>query len=260
MSQSSQLSKKLTAMVAGGSRLNDDSKGSEKTLDQAMLEIIKYSEEKNPEYKITHKKKISLFECQETLEQMGGPKPDPANKKVSMKPDGGYIFAKYCDKLLPLLIVEDKRQGTNDNLHTLEKPRQATGNAIERAAKNIRGSEMLFAPFAIFPYVIFASGCDFHHNETISKRLEMMNYGCPNHYIEITSKITQESIDVDILEILTKIDIRKRWGGRSVALVFIKAHKWDEMGHGSSAWTKDEEVRILKTVIDQVFEYYATLS
>lgn len=258
--QSSKLSANLTAMVEGGSRLNDDSKGSERTLEQAMAEIMAYSQNKNPEYKIQHKKNISLFECQETLAQMGGPTPDPANKTFYMKPDGGYMFAKYGDRVLPLLIVEDKRQGTNDNLHALEKPRQATGNAIERAAKNIRGSEMLLAPFDIFPYVIFASGCDFHHTETISKRLEMMNYGCPNHYIEVNSTTTPESLDAALSEILTKIDVRKRWGGRSIALVFIKAHKWDELTHGSSAWTTEEEVRVLKVIIDQVFEYYATLS
>lgn len=258
--QSSKLSANLTAMVEGGSRLNDDSKGSERTLEQAMAEIMAYSQNKNPEYKIQHKKNISLFECQETLAQMGGPTPDPANKTFYMKPDGGYMFAKYGDRVLPLLIVEDKRQGTNDNLHALEKPRQATGNAIERAAKNIRGSEMLLAPFDIFPYVIFASGCDFHHTETISKRLEMMNYGCPNHYIEVNSTTTPESLDAALSDILTKIDVRKRWGGRSIALVFIKAHKWDELTHGSSAWTTEEEVRVLKVIIDQVFEYYATLS
>jgi hypothetical protein len=59
---------------------------------------------------------------------------------------------------------------------------------------------------------------------------------------------------------MTKIDIRKRWGGRSIALVFIKAHKWNEMGHGSSEWTTEEEVRVLKVIIDQVFAYYSTLS
>ena len=48
-------------------------------------------------------------------------------------------------------------------------------NAIERAAKNIRGSEMICMSQNTFPYVIFASGCDFHNTETIASRLEMMN-------------------------------------------------------------------------------------
>ena len=315
--QSSKLSANLTAMVEGGRRLNDNSKGSEKTLEKAMLEVMAYSQTKYPEHKIERKKQISLFECQETLAQMGGPTPDPANKTFYMKPDGGYMFAKHGDRVFPLLIVEDKTQGSNDKRLAEKKTKQqtgnvierafkkaekkieqarenaierafkkaekkieqargnaierafkkaekkieqATGNAIERAFKNIRGSEMLFAPFDIFPYVIFASGCDFHHTKTISKRVEMGNYGCPNHYIEVNSATTPESLDAALSEIINKIDVRKRWGGRSIALFFMKAHKWDELPNGSSAWTTEERVRVLKVIIDQVFEYYATVS
>lgn len=33
----------------------------------------------------------------------------------------------------------------------------------------------------------------------------------------------------------------------------VKAHKWDEMKHGSSLWKKEEIVLICKDVIDKVF-------
>jgi hypothetical protein len=174
-----------------------------------------------------------------------------------MKPDGGILFAVSGEKRIPILIVEDKVQGTNDNLFEQKKKRQATGNAIERGAKNIRGAEMLFAGLEIFPYVMFASGCDFHSTETIAKRIEMMNMGFPNHYIEMATTITQEQVQLKIDAIIPSINVKKICG-KSIASVFVKAHKWDEMKHGSSLWQKDEQVKILKKIIDKVLESFPT--
>ena len=41
----------------------------------------------------------------------------------------------------------------------------------------------------IFPYIIFASGCDFHYTESISKRFEQGNYGYPNKTINVTTTV-----------------------------------------------------------------------
>ena len=61
-------------------------------------------------------------------------------------------------------------------------------------------------------------------------------------------------LDIEQIEtIVNDIDIRKKYGIYDVASVFLKAHKWDEMPHGSSRWTKDEIAIICKKVIDQVF-------
>lgn len=250
MAQSKQLSENISKMVNTGKRLIDDSIGSEKTLNIAIDEIMPYIKEKceNIGGILDYKKTISLYECQEYFQNMGGLLPNPENKKVSMKPDGGIFYLILKDVKYPLLIIEDKVQGTNDILHHQKKKRQATGNAIERAAKNIRGAEMLFSKMNIFPYIIFASGCDFHSSETIAKRIEMMNMGFPNHYIEITP----ENTNPDITSILENININKIVN-KSIASVFIKAHKWDEMKHGSSLWKKEEIVIILKTVIDKIF-------
>mgnify|MGYP001592015828 CR=1 FL=1 len=184
MSQSECLSKNLILMYEEKRHLTDDSCSSEKILSKAMCEIIPYATGlfKKLGYKIVHEKTISLYECQSFFEKVGGPKPNPENKKVYMKPDGGILFAVSEKEKIPILIVDDKVQGTNDNLFEQKKKKQASGNAVERAGKNIRGAEMLFDKYEIFPCVIFASGCDFHSTETIAKRIEMLNMGIPNHY------------------------------------------------------------------------------
>jgi hypothetical protein len=165
-----------------------------------------------------------------------------------MKPDGGILFA-VKEERIPILIVEDKVQGTNDKRLEKKLGRQSTGNAIERAGKNIRGAEMLFTG-NIFPYVLFASGCDFHSTETIAKRIEMMNMGYPNHSIEISPDTVQT-----MTSLLPNIQVKKI-GGKCIASVFVKSHKWNEMKHGASLWKKEEQVLLLKHVIDKVLETF----
>ena len=249
-SKSKGLSERAVKRAEEGLHLNDDSTVSESVLGQAIHVIRPYIEKKCEEIGATliHEKSISLYDCQTYYHKVGGPVPDPENKKVCMKPDGGVFIMTWKDKCFPILIIEDKVQGTNDILFEKNKPRQSTGNAIERGAKNIRGAEMLFAELDIFPYVLFASGCDFHSSETISKRIEMMNMGFPNHYMEVSPN-TEPSIDA----ILPRITIKKSLG-KGIASVFVKAHKWDEMKHGSSSWKKEEIITLCTHVIDKVFE------
>jgi len=253
--QSIGLSKRLTQMNEEGRKLNDDSSFSESTLSDAMIEVLLYAKERVTKIggTISHRKKISLYECQEYFNKVGGPIPNERNKKVCMKPDGGIIFARINSIEYPILIVEDKVQGTNDTLFQENKKRQATGNAIERGGKNIRGAEMIFSWMDIFPYVLFASGCDFHHTESISQRIVMMNMGVPNHYIEINPEKTPEMIDSNIDDIIRSITINKLCG-KSITSVFVKAHKWNEMKHGCSMWKKNEIVKICCKVIDLVIE------
>lgn len=256
VSQSEGLSKRLSQLNKEGRRLNDDSCSSEKVLTEAMLDIITFAKSLFEPLgaKIEQVKSMSLYDCQEYFHQVGGPKPNPENKKVYMKPDGGILIMTHKDKRIPILITEDKVQGTNDLRHEEQKSHQATGNAIERAAKNIRSAEMLFSNLDIFPYVIFASGCDFHSSETIAKRIEAFNMGFPNHYVEISPNIKEEEISKNIDNIITSIDIQKKCGSRCIVSAFVKAHKWDEMKHGSSTWKKQEIVKICEQVIRLVFD------
>lgn len=252
-SQSSALSDRIKEMSLKGRHFTDDSIISEKNLNKAINKVLIYAKNKLKiiDGDIIHKKTISLYECQEYFYKIGGPKPNEENKKVYMKPDGGIFFAKVKDNITPILIVEDKVQGTNDKLFTENKNRQATGNAIERGAKNIRGAEMIFSSMNIFPYVLFASGCDFHYSETISKRLEMMNMGYPNHYIDINSKQNDEDIDKNIENELNNIKIKKH-NNICIASIFIKAHKWNDMEHNSSLWKIEEYEKVCCKIIDMV--------
>lgn len=243
-----------------GRHLTDDSKKSEKILHDAMKNVIMYAEKRfaNISDGIIFKDKITLYECQTYFANVGGPQPNPRNKKVFMKPDGGILFAKINNKEVPILITEDKLQGTNDNKHENNQKRQATGNAIERGAKNIRGAEMIFADNNIFPYVIFAAGCDFHSSETIAKRLEMMNMGIPNHYIELSPHTSEEDINCKLKNALDTTNITKVCG-KSIASIYVKAHKWDEMRKGSSMWTKEEYTVVCCNVVDLVAEYFESI-
>jgi hypothetical protein len=255
LTQSAGLSNRLTQLNVDGRRLIDDSFVSEKVLTETMNEIIPYATElfRTMGGTITHIPKISLYDCQVYFhEEVGGPLPNPENKRVFMKPDGGILMLGLHGKNIPILVVEDKVQGKNDQLHEQNKKRQATGNAIERGAKNIRGAEMLFSGLDIFPYVLFAAGCDFHETETIAKRIEMMNMGMPNHYIGVSPTTTPTILETQITQLLTQITVKKMCG-KSIASVFVKAHKWDEMKHGASQWTKDERTKICKKVLDLVY-------
>ena len=254
-SQSKGLSKRHKKMKEDGHHLNDDSKHSEKTLTNAMRVVVEYAKDKAKKIggEIYEEKTMTLYELQDYFHKVGGPSPRPENKSVYMKPDGGIIMMKLRDKTYPILIVEDKVQGSNDTRFKEGQKKQATGNAIERGAKNIRGAEMLYSGVPYFSYVLFASGCDFHSSETIAKRIEMMNMGMPNHYIDVTPATSPEMIMTKIDTIIPDITIKKLCG-KSIASVFVKAHKWDEMDHGLSRWTEEEEIKLCKTVIDKVFE------
>lgn len=252
------LSIRHTEYRKNGNNLNDNSKKSEKVLNTAIEEIIlPYCQKKakelfNGDVKI--KKSISLYELQTIFHENGGPEPDIHNKNVCMKPDGGILLVIINGKEYPVLVIEDKIQGTNDIRMKKGDKKQSTGNAIERGAKNIRGAEMLFSSsLNIFPYALFASGCDFHSSETISKRIEMMNYGFPNHTIELSSTV-EKNVRKEIAEnILPKIDISNRCQ-KQVVSVFVKTHKWDDLENGASRWEKNEIADICCNMLDQAFD------
>lgn len=263
MRQSSALSSRLKK-VGGGGCLTRDSLTSEGDLTAVMRRILEYASSialKDSKHAVMWRPTVSLFECQENMKAVYGddyPQPNPSNTARSMRPDGGilYIVDKTTLKWKPLLITEDKIQGTNDQRHAEGKCRQATGNAIERAAKNIRGMEMLLAgpdcPF--FPYVIFAAGCDFHPSETIGQRLEMMNYGLPNYIFEV--KTADANIMPQLQEVLDTHNCKKKFGGKCAASIFVKTHKWNSAPHGCSNWGNEERYAVCKWVVDQTLAPY----
>jgi len=51
-------------------------------------------------------------------------------------------------------------------------------------------------------------------------------------------------------KILPNININNR-NGKNVISVFVKTHKWDELEHGTSRWTKNEYAMICCDIIDK---------
>ena len=256
--QSAALRTRIKTMHDGGQHFNDDSKHSEDRLTSVIqTKILPHARARIEKIggAVVFLKQISLYDVMEIFAQHN---PDEdidnceENKKVYMKPDGGILIAIIDGKSYPILLTEDKLQGTNDERRAQGLARQATGNAIERAAKNIRGAEMLFCASPVFPYVLFASGCDLHSSETISKRLEMMNYGVKNHYIEMST--IEQLVEARVAQMLDRINIAKRFGGKCVASMFVKAHKWDEMEHGASAWSMAEIEAVCMRVVDAAID------
>ena len=255
ISQSYGLSARHQLMRLEGKCLIDDSYSSEETLSMAMNIIVPYAREQLSltGWSLEIASSISLFECQTAFHKVGGPPPDEKNKKYYFKTDAPILMATRGDECCILSMIEDKVQGSNDTRFKQGLSRQSTGNAIERAAKNMRAAEMRTCSQEFFPYILFASGCDFHRTETISKRIDIMNYGFPPHYMEVTPASTGESVAAEIDGILSSVSVKKIVG-KSIANVFIKAHKWDEMDHGASNWTVEDRVKIIRTVIDRSIE------
>lgn len=261
MSQSNMLSA-MASRIGGGACLTRDSQDSEGGLMTAVKRTIEHitnilsdcDVESLKSAVVVYKPTVSLYDCQTRMHELFPteyPMPEEESKSRNMRPDGGIIYVKVGDKLHPILVTEDKIQGTNDTRYDKGYSRQATGNAIERAAKNIRGFEMIFMDPAIkhFPYIIFAAGCDFHSSESIAARLQMMNYGFPNIAFEISKS---DAMTMDRLnKKINDLNCKKKLGGKCVASVFIKSHKWDEMSHGSSNWSTQERQRVCEWAAEQ---------
>ncbi len=254
-----QLSKSIKSVNVSGRNLNDNSKTSEAILkDIIQNDILDYATKKFKSFgNVKLIDKIKLSQLISIYNQMDVKHNTYNTHDPYMLPDGGVLILTphNTNYQVALFVAEDKVQGTNDRLYSKGLKRQATGNAIERSAKNARAAEMMF-PNNLYAYCIFANGCDFHHCETISTRLVMMNYGQLNHYIGIDVNTTPEMV-ISTIEttILPMINIYKD-NNKCIMSVFIKAHKWDELPNGSSRWTKDELIKICTNVIDRVYIAY----
>jgi hypothetical protein len=252
--------------------LVDDSNISEGNLKTIIDPLIQFAKDEIEPYGgiIEYHKKLSLddimkYRMDDTFlfptieEQKDNKDVKNDNSRVSIKPDAGIILWKINNKHYPIYIGEDKIQGTNDKLFEAGKPKQATGNAIERYFKNVRAEELLCSRLPYFPSVVFASGCDFHHSETIAKRLEAGNYGVPNLYAEITNDhptISETELSETFIQ---KVNVIKRYISMympfaSIPTVCVKAHKWDQMKHLSSLWLPAEYLEISKEIIKQSVE------
>ena len=250
------LSSVHSTMAEQGQHPTDDSIPSEQALMKAVPEILKYTREKARLHgsTIEHVNSMSLYDLKQWGEKYGGPPGKEEDKRVSIKPDGGIIFMSFKGEKFPLIIIEDKCQGTNDSRHAEGKKKQALGNAIERAFKNVNAAKMMCIHSPCFPYAIFASGCDFHHTETIAQRLEAGNMGFENHYLDMSHNGCIRNWEALIPQINVKKHIYSNGMRADIASIFVKAHKWDEGEHNCSRWTTEEYQHICCHIIDQTME------
>lgn len=266
-SMSSMLSKNITKHYGGGKTLIDDSKHSDKELIGVVKDVIlpycqSVFDKMKPGYKVVFQKKITTLECLNIFKRFVQndvlfPEMNEdmikSYEKSYMSPDGGILFVESpTGKKYPILISEDKIQGTNDSRKASGKEKQSTGNAIERAGKNMNLSKTLCGGLSYFPYVLFGAGCDFYHTETISMRLVQMNYLFPNKYIDFHK--TTESIETQLEKLIETIDVSKKMN-LEVATICLKAHHWEKAQHGASNWTYNERVAICRKVVDQSIEH-----
>lgn len=181
MSKSESLRKTQEFFGGGRSMFNDDAKRHEVNVLDAAYEVLSklngiYNNACVLEKKLPKKEIASILGIKEYKSQ---------GKDSFVKPDGGIIYFLKDGKKYPILITEAKKQGTND-IRSLEgKSKQGKGNAIERAYKNHKELELFCKKLPVFPYVIFAYGCDFEEGSSINDRLDAMTEYLPRNKIYI---------------------------------------------------------------------------
>ncbi len=144
----------------------------------------------------------------------------------TMKPDGGIlVLRKKTDQAFRriVLVVEMKKQGTNDLRAREGKERQAQGNAIERLGKNLIGIRATLQYENITPFVCFGWGVDFSPSSSINDRVITMNEFYP----------------------LNRIFVFKREGYAPVSMFFRE-----------TPWDVEELYEIMKEVGETSIRYY----
>lgn len=171
MSSSKRLRESHKKIGGGKAIFNEDAKKLEQNLSETVKDLILELQELFPfviffwSYKIDKK---------DIAKNIGKSNWKPCSKEPFIKPDGGVLYAEINGKIYPILVAEAKKQGTNDKLLEEGKKKQAKGNAIERAVKNHCELKLFFKPFDFYPYIVFASGCDFEKGSSINDRLDSM--------------------------------------------------------------------------------------
>lgn len=171
MSYSKRLRETHKKIEGGKTIFNEDAKKLEQTLSQTVKELILELKNDFPKIKFFWSYKIDK---KDIAKNIGKSNWTPCSKNPFIKPDGGILYAEIKEKVYPILVTEAKRQGTNDKLIEEGKKKQSKGNAIERAVKNHCELKLFFSPFDFYPYIVFASGCDFEDNSSINDRLDAM--------------------------------------------------------------------------------------
>lgn len=135
----------------------------------ATEEVVKILTEMFPNHTFEIKSKLTFNQIEKYTHRTFNINYDYSNR--GMKPDGGVV---WMDDTYPILITEMKRQGTNNERAKEGKKKQATGNAIERLGKNLKGLDCLYENDDILPFICFCWGCDVV-DETVLGKLYTLN-------------------------------------------------------------------------------------
>lgn len=154
-----------------------------------------------------------------------------------IKPDGGFLYMTIDEKMYPILVSEQKRQGTNDAILLKGRKKQGKGNAVERLGKNVKAFDVLFGDEDIYPFVVFLQGCDFYEPEsTIVDRV----------------RTTADFQPINVINLYWR-QIRKnvKTGGS----YFMRGHSMHE-APGTSDWSFDEMFNVMFEIADLSTQYY----
>lgn len=199
------MSQKLVNYLRGNVRIHDDWEFVHLETISMNLVTLKLRNEGIPYKALTHL----------TIPNLNG-------EKSNIKPDGGCVAAvKKNDggeivSWFPLVASESKHQGS------IDKPKQAKGNAIERVFKNYNVIVNICRNDRITPFVCFCQGCDMN-NEYVKNKLRQ-GFNCD---------IGSQSIKTDDYD-------------------FRKPQIWAR----EETWTPDEIYEKLKSCVLEAYEYY----
>lgn len=153
--------------------INTRSKGQEKAMGRALVNVVEALRLKFPGIQLYH---VNEWKLKDVVEKLRTQFPNIDFhyffNSSAMRPDGGILsIVNKQGEAFPILIAEKKNQGTND-LRALEGlGKQAKGNAIERLGKNVIGFRTAMKAESIFPFVCFGDGCDFADDSSILDRV-----------------------------------------------------------------------------------------
>lgn len=225
-------SERLRLNTAQHKAKNELSKGDDKAVAEAMHKVIAYLDGRmklnSRGYRLEYVGSIELREMMRMIRSYDKRAEFSilTKQSSSMKPDGGLLILRKKDdesyKRI-VLVVEMKRQGTNDLRRAAGKKNQAAGNAIERLGKNLIGLRATLQYEDITPFVCFGWGDDFNKDSSINDRVVTMNEFYP----------------------LNRIFVFKREGYSPVSM-FFRVEKWQVK----------ELYDIMKEVAETSIRYY----
>ena len=150
---------------------NDVSKCKDKKIMKVVYRVMVILEKKHHELRFEHDRSLYLKDLIFSLKKEN---PDFDFEDVlpnsHILPDGGILYMIKNGIKHPILVSEEKQQGTNDLRINEGLSKQSKGNAVERLAKNLKVIELLFSNEKINPFICFLQGCDFHPTESIVDR------------------------------------------------------------------------------------------